>query len=210
MKNQFVALILLGIPFLSHAQDVKSKNGEKVEILSNPEEVRGLVRIGLISVKARGTTCFSNVSKTQYRAITKAQNAASMLGGDKVLLSNIAVEGNILFLRASRVQFTGIVYSSVPVDTAGIIKNLVGHRFANSTKKVLSINDREPKYKDCDNVANIISQSAIEYTHGLVFLNIDVGEIVNRFIIIEQTSTYFIIAYQYQNRFVEMKFVKLN
>jgi hypothetical protein len=88
---------------------------EKTEILTDDASAQNLVKIGIVTAKASGTTTLSSVSRVTVRATNKLKMAASLFGGNKVRLNFTHVEGNIFMLRTARAQFIGTVYTDNPI-----------------------------------------------------------------------------------------------
>jgi hypothetical protein len=65
-----------------------AEDWEKVEITNVESEVEGLIRMGNVSGKAKGTTNFSSLEKLQSRSMTKMRMQAAFLGCDLIFMLN--------------------------------------------------------------------------------------------------------------------------
>jgi hypothetical protein len=84
MKSLVAALFYL---FLS-SQTFAQLDWEDVEIANFQSEIEGLVKLGMVSSKAKGMTVYSSQGKMQTRAINKLKMFASMIGGTTILIMN--------------------------------------------------------------------------------------------------------------------------
>ncbi len=119
MKSILSCLILTIIVFYAFSQQQYAEGPEywqKVDIVTTPPADESYHKIGLITVKATGTTEFSSVSRVTIRAHRKLQMACAMAGGQVVQLAFTAIEGNLPLLRTSRAQLIGYAYTKNPVQ----------------------------------------------------------------------------------------------
>lgn len=146
-----VFLIILNAGTKAQGLINSSQNGpedwQKIEILTDDAATQNLVKIGIITAKASGTTSLSSVSRVTVRATNKLKMATSLFGGNKVRLNFTHIEGNIFLLRASRAQFIGTVYTDSPISpevASGIIREgdkwqvVSQFRLANNASRIKS------------------------------------------------------------------------
>ncbi len=180
-----------------------SKDWENVELTTLEEKIRGLTLVDMVSVKATGFLSVSSVTNTQNRAFRKLKYAAAMLGGDKVLISNQSVEGNIFVFRSTRTQLTGVVYRTMQLDTAGLFKNVIGGKYRLSDKSILGIDNRKPKNSSILQFFDFeIKPTNFEFKDGLVYLKINIGFGVQRFLVTFQSQSYIIAGNHSNSRFI--------
>lgn len=186
-------------------QPLKDSNEwEKVAITYTPEEVAGLTKIDFVSVKASGATVYSSVTNTQNRAFLKMQQAAAILGGNIVLISNQAVEGNQYGQRTTRTQLTGIIYRSFAMDTAMLAQKIGGKSFGISSRKILTVNSAKAQETSVYPITKIESINDIELINGIIYLNANLGSDGKRFIVTRFDDSKLILAYRKKSRFVEL------
>ncbi|MFM9838034.1 MAG: hypothetical protein ACKVOQ_07200 [Cyclobacteriaceae bacterium] len=180
-----------------------SKDWEKIELTTNTDDVAGMIKIDLVSVKATGPFTVSSVTNIQNRALRKLKYAAAMLGGDKVLISNQSIEGNIFALRTTRTQVTGTVYRTVQLDTVGLSKNVIGGKYRLYDKQFLYIDNPVPKTVFVSESTEIeIKSTSFEFDDGLVYLKINLGLGIQKFLVTFQSQTYIIAGNHSNSRFV--------
>lgn len=191
--------------------DVRTaKDWRKVELTTLPAEVANLLKIGMVSVKATGPLTVSSVTRTQNRAFRKLKYAAAMLGGDRVLITNQSVEGNILLFRSTRTQLTGIIYRTAPLDTTGLFKNVMGGRYQWYEHTFLNIDNAAFKQSLLPESIEIeVTPKNLECRDGVAYLKVDLGLGTKSFIVTFQSSTYIIAGHHSDSRFEGIVFKRV-
>lgn len=182
------------------------KDWDKVNITSVSGEVAGMIRVATVSTKATGATVYSSVTNTQDRAFKKMKQAAALLGGNIVLLSNQSVEGNVYGQRTTRTQLTGTIFRSLPLDTTGIAKNLSNKTFVAVQQTEMKVNSAEatniylyqpPKFK--------IGAFKANYRGGILYVNLKIpGHRASEYMVTGHQPGKVILAYTRKSRFVEI------
>lgn len=90
-----------------------------VETTILESEIQGLVKLGEVNAKAKGTTVYSSQTRVRDRAYKKLKTQAAMMGGNVILLTNQRSEGNKYNDYGSfttETYLTGVAYSSKPLN----------------------------------------------------------------------------------------------
>lgn len=76
-------------------KEVKSaKDWENVTISTADGEVAAMIKLEMVSAKAKGTTTFSSINQVKERAFKKLKIFAAMQGGNAILMADQATAGN--------------------------------------------------------------------------------------------------------------------
>ena len=183
---------------------------DNVNITFVVDEVIGLVKIDLITVKATGTTGYSNVTNTQNRAFRKLKQAAAMLGGDVVLVNNQTVEGNIPGLRSSRTQLTGTVYQAIPLDSGVFFKTIWSQTYVLKGMKSLGINNSSPRQTLTKQLRLTFNDlSDFKWINNVLYITADLGYGLNSYRVTYFDDFNLVIAHHHNSRFEELTLRKI-
>ncbi|MCU0420210.1 MAG: hypothetical protein MUC38_11215 [Cyclobacteriaceae bacterium] len=123
----FLGLILILVIATPTFSQLHPEPWRQIQLSSDPADVRGLVPVDVVSVKATGTTVLSSVTRVTYRVFAKAKMAASLLGGQVALLQHQSVEGNLIPIRTARAS-SKIKYSYAKPWEISMDQNYLIHR----------------------------------------------------------------------------------
>ncbi len=103
-----------------------AEDWEKVEITNVESEVEGLIRVGNVSGKAKGTTNFSSLEKLQSRSMTKMRMQAAFLGCDVVFMLNQTNTDSrfgsaLSFSQTASSTLSGTAYSVKRVNPSNVV-----------------------------------------------------------------------------------------
>lgn len=142
----FLGLILILVIATPTFSQLHPEPWRQIQLSSDPADVRGLVPVDVVSVKATGTTVLSSVTRVTYRVFAKAKMAASLLGGQVALLQHQSVEGNLIPIRTARAQSNWRVYLPTHPDTL-LLRKLTEERASFGVGAVATLRNNSSKIK---------------------------------------------------------------
>lgn len=191
----------------------KVEDYTNVFVAATEEDVKGLIPLGEVSAKAKGTTLFSNQDRVHKRAYRKMKTEAAMMGANAIFITHQKREGNrygIILIAGSTAEtgLTGMAYSNRLPDPEAFISRVNNKKAFKTTEeyKLWSAGSKVKKR----NVSRGFSLSEIIREQGIVTLKGALSGVDNQstFSLVHFDETSFTIffrdesrAYQYRINF---------
>lgn len=164
MKKLITVIVL----FLIFVQAKAQLDWEEVEVANFESEITDLVKLDMVTSKAKGVTVYSSQGKMQTRAINKLKMMAAMLGGTTVLImdqqSQSAQYGWGASTSASA-NISGVAYSEKLIEVGDISEG----SYVPSSLFLLKTNDKtiETQKADVKYQVSLVKENLVQKKNGV-------------------------------------------
>lgn len=176
-----------------------AENHDNVTISQVEYEVKGLIKMGDVSSKAKGATTISNMERVKERAYKKLKIQAAMLGANVIYLTQQYTEGNKGGNAGSTSTYTtlsGVAYASSLPDFDAFAKKVNGKNYFRTFEKLkLWSNDTDLEravYVRDFNLFKVTNESGLIMVEG----NIEGVKNYNKFRVIHYDDVSFTLVYE--------------